>query len=104
MVYVAGAAARVLTLTLTPTLMWQVRLREYFHRTKHLHVAERRRKLLCTLSPTLQGQIVLHINSRWLNRVWFFQGAEHEFMTQGDAPPRRCLATRMPYAVLRPQV
>ena len=55
------------------SMVWQVRLREYFHRTKHLHVAERRRKLLCTLSPTLQGQIVLHINSRWLNRVWFFQ-------------------------------
>ena len=41
----------------------------------------------CTLSPTLQGQIVLHINSRWLNRVWFFQGAEHEFMTQGISAP-----------------
>ena len=58
------------------------RLREYFHQTKHLQQAASHRSLLATMSPTLQGEVALQVNSRWLSRVWFLRGVEDPFMVQ----------------------
>lgn len=59
-----------------------VRLREYFNQTKHLQMASSHRALLRMMSPSLQGEVALRCNERWLRRVWFLDGAEPEFMVQ----------------------
>lgn len=58
----------------------QLRLREYFHRTKHLQMSGANRSLLLKMSPKLQGEILLHCNASWLNRVAFLQKVDTEFI------------------------
>ena len=49
----------------------RARLREYFHRAKHLHDSRNQSRLLDMMSPALQSEVVLAANSRWLRGVWF---------------------------------
>ena len=62
----------------TPSL--RARLREYFHRTRHLADAPKQRQLLTMMSPMLQSEVVLAANSRWLRSVWFLKHAEAELI------------------------
>ena len=45
------------------------RLRDYFHRTKHLWVSKANRDVLLKMSPKLQGEVLLHVNSKWIDQV-----------------------------------
>lgn len=60
----------------------QMRLREYFHQSKHLSETVNRRNLLDKMSPQLAGEVALQVNERWLRRVWFLNGAGQEFVVQ----------------------
>ena len=51
----------------------RTRLRDYFHRTRHLHDASNQKRLLSMMSPMLQSELVLSVNARWLRHVWFLQ-------------------------------
>mgnify|MGYP002632495033 CR=1 FL=1 len=52
------------------------RLREYFHQTRHLQLAEANRDLLCMMSPALQGEVALRCNARWLLRVPYLKDVQ----------------------------
>ena len=58
----------------------RLRLREYFHRTRHLHDASNQNRLLTMMSPMLQSEVVLAVNRRWLSGVWFLARVESEFL------------------------
>ena len=58
----------------------QLRLREYFQRTKHLQISGANNSLLCKMSPKLQGEVLLHCNQSWIKRVGFLQGVDDEFV------------------------
>ena len=60
----------------------QMRLREYFHQSKHLADTVTRRNLLDKMSPQLAGEVALQVNEKWLRRVWFLNGAGQEFVVQ----------------------
>jgi hypothetical protein len=45
------------------------RLRDYFHRTRHLWRTNASRDALMKMSPTLQGEVLIQTNSVWLNKV-----------------------------------
>ena len=72
-------------------------LRECFHQTKHLQqalayrylpwrtVASQARAqhhLMAKMSPSLQGEVAMKVNSKWLARVPWFDGVEKEFLVQ----------------------
>jgi hypothetical protein len=52
------------------------RLREFVHETVHLRDAEAQRALLSKLSPTMQGEVSLLVNRRWVAHVWYLRGAD----------------------------
>ena len=58
----------------------QTRLREYFHRTRHIHNSQNQQRLLSLMSPMLQSEVVLSVNHRWLRSVWCLQHVEDEFL------------------------
>lgn len=58
------------------------RLREYFHRTRHIGDTESQNRLLNMMSPQLQSKVVLDVNQRWLSGVWFLAGVEAEFVVR----------------------
>ena len=60
----------------------RMRLREYFHQSKHLADTVTRRNLLDKMSPQLAGEVALQVNEKWLRRVWFLNGAGQEFVVQ----------------------
>ena len=60
----------------------QLRLREYFHQTRHLQVADAHRHLMNLMSPKLQGEVAWSISEKWLTRVWFLRTAGKPFMVQ----------------------
>ena len=60
----------------------RVKLREYFHQTRHLQVARSNKELISMMSPMLQGKVVWEINQRWLKHVWFLRNAEDKFMVK----------------------
>ena len=60
----------------------QRRLREYFHQTKHLQIAQANRKLLAKMSPALAGEVAVKTSERWLKRVWFLASVDGGFMAQ----------------------
>ena len=56
------------------------RLREYFHRTRHLNFAATETRLLNQLSPSLQSEVLLLVNEAWVRRVWFLENTEEELI------------------------
>ena len=47
----------------------RVRLREYFSQARQIHVYEKRRELLKSMSPVLQGQVAWHVHQGWLPNI-----------------------------------
>lgn len=70
------------------------RLREYFHQSKHLRLAQTQRGLISDMSPHLSRQVAWIINEGWLTRIWFLRNAPKTFMID--------LASRMEARVFPP--
>ena len=70
------------------------RLREYFHQSKHLRLAQTQRALISDMSPHLSRQVAWIINEGWLTRIWFLRNAPRTFMID--------LASRMEARVFPP--
>ena len=60
----------------------QLRLREYFHKSRHVQVADANNELLLKMSPTLQGEVLWAVNSTWLRRVRFLAQCQPEFIAK----------------------
>jgi len=56
----------------------RVRLRDFFHRTKHLEQSRSTAECLLKLSPALQGEVLLNVNARWIRAVSWLKD-EHPF-------------------------
>ena len=72
----------------------RVRLREYFQMSRHIHRGQERNKLMSLMSPSLQGEVSMHISHRWIRSVRFLRGAENDFII--------LLATSLQPAVFAP--
>ena len=55
------------------------RLREYFHQTKHLQMANSQRHLFHMMSPALQGEVAWTANEEWLKRIPFLNHCGEDF-------------------------
>ena len=60
----------------------QRRLREYFHQTKHLQMANAQRHLFHMMSPSLQGEVAWVANQRWLERIPFLKNCNPDFKVE----------------------
>ena len=60
----------------------QFRLREYFHRSKHLRLANAQQRLLLQMPPTLRGEVAWETCRTWLSSIYFLRGAPKEFMVE----------------------
>ena len=58
------------------------RLRDFFHRTKHLWQANASHQVLMRMSPALQGEVLLHTNATWLGLVPWLAHEDPRFLTQ----------------------
>jgi len=58
----------------------RMRLREYFTQSRHVRHGQQRKRILKQMSPLLQGEVALAINSRWLKSINFLIGAETELV------------------------
>ena len=58
------------------------RLRDYFHRTKHLWASESTRDVLEKMSPTLQIMTLLHVNAVWVDQVSWLRNGYPPFLTE----------------------
>ena len=58
----------------------RLRLREYFHQTQHLRVAERQKELIEFMSPSLQSEVAWQCNKQWLQRIWFLRDSPVRFL------------------------
>ena len=70
------------------------RLREYFHQSKHLRLAQTQKGLIEDMSPMLSREVSWGINESWLSRIWFLREAPRSFMID--------LASRMQARVFSP--
>ena len=70
------------------------RLREYFHQSKHLRLAQTQKGLIEDMSPMLSRGVSWGINESWLSRIWFLREAPRSFMID--------LASRMQARVFSP--
>ena len=57
-----------------------MRIREYFTQSRHVQRGQLRKRILKQMSPLLQGEVALAINSRWLKGIRFLLGAETELV------------------------
>ena len=48
-----------------------MRLRDYFHRAKHLHDSGNSARILSMMSPALQTETIIAVNRPWHRHVWF---------------------------------
>ena len=62
----------------------RLRLREYFHQTRHLYESTDASRLLTLMSPMLQSEVVLEVSAKWLRKVWFLANPviESEFLVR----------------------
>ena len=58
----------------------RIRLREYFQQSRHIHRGEQRKQLMRLMSPSLQGEVCMMLNRKWLQSVDFLQGTERDFV------------------------
>ena len=54
----------------------RVRLRQYFHQRKNLHIMSAAAEVVSKLSSSLQVEVIMHCNGEWIRKVRFLQGAE----------------------------
>ena len=52
------------------------RLREYMHEQKNIHMRTWAARAVSNLSAKLQAEVLLHVHSSWLERIWFVRGFE----------------------------
>jgi hypothetical protein len=60
----------------------QFRLREYFHRSRHLRMANAQQRLLGQMPPSLRGEVAWATCQTWLASIYFLKGAPREFMVE----------------------
>ena len=61
----------------------QRRLRDYFHRCYHLWAADSQRVVLQKMSPSLQSEVALKVNSSWLDKVpWLCSETDPDFLIE----------------------
>lgn len=58
------------------------RLREYLLQTEHMRRMSARTRVQSLLSPELQAEVALDINSHWFKRITFFRHADHGFLVR----------------------
>merc|ERR1719230_1146557 len=58
------------------------RLREYFHQSKHLRLADTQRSLLLHMPPSLKGEVSWETNQAWLEKIWFLKNAPPNLMVE----------------------
>ena len=58
------------------------RLRDYFHRARHLWQTNASQQILSKLSPMLQGEILLQANEAWLVHVPWLANEEARFLAE----------------------
>ena len=58
------------------------RLREYFHQSKHLRLAETQKLLLRQMPPSLKREVTWATNYTWLKKIWFLRTAPRSFMVE----------------------
>ena len=58
------------------------RLREYFHQSKHLRLAQTQRALLSDMPPSLMLEVSWETNKGWLKKTWFLKDAPAAFLTE----------------------
>ena len=58
------------------------RLRDFFHRTRHLWQSNASHQVLMRMSPALQGEVLLHTNAKWLSNVPWLAHEDPRFLTQ----------------------
>ena len=82
------------------------RLREYMQETSHLRRMETRSHVQSLLSPELQAEVAITINSHWHNQIPFFKSAAHGFlvrvglsMTARVFPPAEVIAPTCLYVI-----
>ena len=51
----------------------RMRLREYFHQTKHVRQTRKRDELLELMSSHLMSEVTWEVNKAWLRKVWFLR-------------------------------
>ena len=61
-------------------LRW--RLRQFFHRSRHVQDASSSNLLMLKMSPSLQGEVLWRVNHKWLRRVRFLQRTQPEFIAK----------------------
>ena len=57
-------------------------LRESFYSSRAVREVNDDTSLLEMMSPTLQAELVLAVNQRWVRSVWFLAGVETEFVVR----------------------
>ena len=62
-----------------PSIM-RTRVREYFHRAKHLRLSDTQKQLLSIMPPRLRGDVVVATNSGWLQGLPFLRAAPRAFL------------------------
>ena len=61
----------------------QRRLRDYFHRCQHLWAASTQRNVLLKMSPSLQSEVLLMVNSNWIDKVqWLRTESDPDFLIE----------------------
>ena len=60
----------------------RVRLREYFHQSRHVRVYGKHVELLTLMSPSLQSEVSFEFARDWLSRVWFLEKVSDEFLVK----------------------
>ena len=60
----------------------RMRLREYFHRSKHLRLASTQRTLMARMPPNLKGEVAWATNSAWLQKIYFLKDSPQAFIVE----------------------
>ena len=57
------------------------RVRDYFHRSKHLWTTENNQAVLLKMSPALQSEVLRFANNRWVDKVTWLRDEDPLFVT-----------------------
>lgn len=60
----------------------RLRIREYFHQTKHLRRNAANQNLLLNMSPSLQKEVAWVCSRKWISKIWFLAGSEESLLTR----------------------
>ncbi|CAK0910841.1 unnamed protein product [Prorocentrum cordatum] len=66
------------------------KMRRFFYESREVHRHRIEKNVIDQLSPSLQGEVLLHLHKKWIKGVWYFSHSDDSFVVAASRLVQMC--------------